>query len=253
MGSQPLIKGMELTSSRIGAAAALGISELEVFLKPRVAIAGTGNEISPLGQELRPGQVYDINTYTISTVVEVAGGQPNIIGLIDDTRETLENELDKALENADMVVFSGGSSVGERDMLVDVFESRGEILFHGLQLKPGKPVLAALCNDRLCFGLPGYPTACLTSALLFLAPVVRKMSHRPEFWPKTIKAQLSRRVPSTLGRTQVMTVRLENSLAHPAFKESGAITSMAEADGYIVIPANIDLVETGEEIEVFLL
>jgi molybdenum cofactor synthesis domain-containing protein len=244
---------MELGPSRIGAAAALGMTELEVFVKPKVAVAGTGNEVAPLGQELGPGQVYDINTYTMSSVVKNSGGEPVLIGLVEDTREELARAFDEGFEKADMVVFSGGSSVGERDLLVDVFGERGEVLFHGVQLKPGKPVLAALSGKRLCLGFPGYPTSCLTSALLFLGPVVRKCGRKPGIFPRSINATLARRVPSTLGRTQVLTVRLENQVAYPAFKESGAITSMAEADGYIVIPANVDLVDKGDRTEVFLL
>jgi molybdenum cofactor synthesis domain-containing protein len=252
-GSQPLNSGIELYGARIGVSAALGLTELPVFIKPRVVIAATGNEICPLGQELRPGQVYDINTYTLASVVEDAGGEPVYLDLVDDTREALEGALDKALKMGEIIVFSGGSSVGERDLLVDVFGSRGEILFHGVQLKPGKPVLAAICRERLCLGLPGYPTSCLTSALLFLAPAIRKLAHRAQLWAKTVKAILGRRVPSTLGRTQVLTVRLEANQAVPAFKESGAITSMAQADGYIIIPSNVDLLEKGEDVEVFLL
>ena len=252
-GSVPLSTGMVLSTSRIGAAAAPGISSLEVFMKPKVAIAGSGNEICPLGQELAAGQVYDINSYTLASLILEAGGEPILLGLIEDTREALENAFDKALEIADMVVFSGGSSVGERDLLVDVFGSRGKVLFHGLTLKPGKPVLAAICNNKLCFGLPGYPTSCLTSALLLLSPVLRRLANKPEHWPRTVNAKLGRRVPSTLGRTQVLTIKLNKQIANPAFKESGAITSMAEADGYIVIPSNVDLIEKGEEIQVFLL
>jgi len=252
-GTKPLFDGYELTASRIGAVAALGIQRVEVYLKPKVAIAGTGNEICPLGQELKPGQVYDINTYTLASVVKSSGGEPFLLGLVNDTREALAEAFKKAIEFADIVVFSGGSSVGERDLLIDIFSAHGKVLFHGVQLKPGKPVLAAVVKDRICFGFPGFPTSCLTSALIFLGPTVRKLAHGQAYWPKTVKAKLGRRVPSTLGRTQVLTVKIAEGVAQPAFKESGAITSMAEADGYIVIPSNVDLVEKDESVEVFLL
>jgi molybdenum cofactor synthesis domain-containing protein len=252
-GSSPITSNLELTASRLGAVAALGINELEVFTKPKVAIAGTGNEISPLGKKLEPGQVYDINSYTLASVVSEAGGEPVLLGLVNDTREALEAEFETAFKVADMVVFTGGSSVGERDLLIDVFSAHGEVLFHGVQLKPGKPVLAADTSNGICFGFPGYPTSCLTAALLFLGPAVRKMAHRPSLWPRTLKTKLARKVPSTLGRTQVLTVKLEGNLAHPAFKESGAITSMAEADGYIIIPSNVDMLGKDEDVDVFLL
>ena len=252
-GTKTLVNGTELTTSRIGAVAALGISEVEVYEKPKVAVAGTGNEICPHGQKLKPGQVYDINTYTLASVIREAGGEPIMLGLVNDTREALEEVFDNAFKLADTVIFSGGSSVGERDLLVDVFGAHGDVLFHGVQLKPGKPVLAAVVNDRICFGFPGYPTSCLTSALIFLGPTIRKMARRQQLWPRTVKVRIGRKVPSTLGRTQVLTVKIMDGVAQPAFKESGAITSMAEADGYVVIPSNVDMLAEDEDVEVFLL
>jgi molybdopterin molybdotransferase len=252
-GTVPLLAGARLGASRIGTAAALGMMELEVYARPVVAIAGTGNEVCPLGEPLGPGQVYDINTHTISGAVRNLGGTALVLGLVRDSHEALVEALDKALEMADIAVFTGGSSVGERDLLVDVFGERGEVLFHGVQVKPGKPVLAADCGGKLAFGLPGYPTSCLSSGMLFLEPVMAKMGRRSQAAPTAIEATLSRRVVSTIGRTQFLTVRLEDGAAHPAFKESGAITSMAEADGYVIIPSNVDLIDQGEQVEVHML
>jgi len=186
-------------------------------------------------------------------VVRNLGGTALVLGLVRDSHEALAEALDKALEMADIAVFTGGSSVGERDLLVDVFGERGEVLFHGVQVKPGKPVLAADCGGKLAFGLPGYPTSCLSSGMLFLEPVMAKMGRRPQAAPIAVEARLSRRVVSTIGRTQFLTVRLEHGAAHPAFKESGAITSMAEADGYVIIPSNVDLIDQGELVEVRML
>lgn len=252
-GAIPLRAGARLGASRIGTAAALGMMELEVYARPVVAIAGTGNEVCPLGEELGPGQVYDINTHTISAAVRNLGGTALVLGLVKDSHEALTEALDKAIEMADIAVFTGGSSVGERDLLVDVFGQRGEVLFHGVQVKPGKPVLAADCGGKLALGLPGYPTSCLSSGMLFLEPVMAKMGRRPEATPVAVEARLSRRVVSTIGRTQFLTVRLEDGTAHPAFKESGAITSMAEADGYVIIPSNVDLIDQGEQVKVHML
>ncbi len=252
-GTVPLRAGARLGASRLGTAAALGVLELEVYARPVVAIAGTGNEVRPLGEELGPGQVYDINTHTISAAVRGLGGTALVLGLVGDSHEALAQALDKALGMADLAVFTGGSSVGERDLLVDVFGERGEVLFHGVQVKPGKPVLAADCGGKVAFGLPGYPTSCLSSGMLVLEPVLAKMGRRPQATPVAVEARLGRRVVSTIGRTQFLTVRLEDGTAHPVFKESGAITSMAEADGYVIIPSNVDLVDRGEQVEVHLL
>jgi molybdenum cofactor synthesis domain-containing protein len=252
-GSVPLKAGMELGASRIGAAAALGTSHLEVYRRPRVAVFGTGNEVRPIGSKLGPGQVNDVNTYTISVVVEQAGGQTTMVGLVGDSKEDLMAALLKGLEVADIVVFTGGSSVGERDLLVDVFEDWGEVLFHGVQVKPGKPVLAAVKDGNIAFGLPGYPTSCLSSGALFMEPVLAKMGRRTQAPAPVVEAEMGRRVVSTIGRTQIMTVKLVDGMAQPAFKGSGAITSMAEADGYIIIPSNVDLIEGGQRVEVLLL
>lgn len=252
-GAVPLRAGMVLGASRVGTAAAVGMARLAVYGRPVVAIAPTGDEVCPVGGELGPGQIYDINTYTISAAVRHAGGVPRALGLVEDTREALLAALDGALSLADMVVFTGGSSVGERDLLVDVFAERGEVLFHGVMVKPGKPVLAAECGGKLALGLPGYPTSCLTSGSLFLDPVLAAMGRRPEPPRRTVRAEMGRRLVSTIGRTHVTTVTLEGGVAMPAFKESGAITSMAHADGYVIVPSNVDLVDRGETVEVFLL
>jgi molybdenum cofactor synthesis domain-containing protein len=252
-GTVPLRAGMVMGSSRLGTAAALGNMEVEVYERPVVAVAGTGDEVRPLGEELGPGQVYDINTYTIAAAVRHAGGEPVVLGLLEDTHDALGQGLIKGLEVADVVVLTGGSSVGERDLLVDVFGKRGEVLFHGVQVKPGKPVLVADIGGKIALGLPGYPTSCLSSGMLFLGPLLAKLARIPEVPPRRVEATLGRRVVSTIGRTQFMTVRVEDGVAHPAFKESGAITSMGEADGYIIIPSNVDMVDRGDSVDVQLL
>jgi molybdopterin biosynthesis enzyme len=152
----------------------------------------------------------------------------------------------------DIVVFSGGSSVGTRDLLYDVVEDKGEVLFHGLQVKPGKPTLFGLVDGTPIFGMPGYPTSCLSNAQLFLAPALRIAARLPQHVPRQVKARMAVRVVSSSGREQFLTVRLEGDQAYPVFKKSGAITSMTHADGYIVIPINADVIEEGEEISVTL-
>jgi molybdenum cofactor synthesis domain-containing protein len=244
--------GEILNPSRIGAVAAIGIGEVKVYKKPKIAVIPTGNEVCPVGTELAPGQVYDINSYTLSTIVNKNGGVADVASLTPDTFEEIKSGVFKGLEN-DVVVLSGGSSVGEKDIIVDVIQAEGEILFHGVQIKPGKPVLCGTIKGKLVLGLPGYPTACLTSAYMFLAPVIRELAHLPPEKKQTVRAIVSRRIVSTLGRLQILTVRLEDGKAIPVFKESGAITSMANADGYIEIPINVDLIEEGEEVEVTLL
>jgi len=159
--------------------------------------------------------------------------------------------LDAALSD-DIVVFSGGSSVGERDFLLDLLRSQGEVLFHGIAVKPGKPTAFGRVRGKLVFGMPGYPTSCLSNAYMLLVPTLRRTARLPAFTPRTTKARLARRIASVPGRHQFYTVRLEGDVAHPAFKASGDITSMSQADGYIEIPAETDSVEAGALVDVRL-
>ena len=173
------------------------------------------------------------------------------IAIAGDKPEELRATIKEALKS-DIVVLSGGSSVGERDLLVDVIDMWGEILFHGVQVKPGKPTIFAIIEGKPLMGMPGYPTSCLINSYLFLVPSIRKMAHLPPRTGDTVKAKLSRRVPGSTGRRQFLTVKLVGDEAVSVFKESGAITSIAEADGYIEIPENIDMLEKGDIVTVTL-
>ena len=245
-----LAKGTFLNPPKIGVLAALGIARVRVYRKPRIAVLPSGNELKMPGEELEPGKIYDVNTYTISSVIKENGGEPVIFPFVMDDREDIRKKLKEALQY-DMVVFSGGSSVGDRDLLIDVVKEHARVLFHGVQIKPGKPTWCAV-GDRMIFGMPGFPTSCLNDSYQFLAPAVRKMAHLPPKEERIVRARMARRITSTLGRMQFFTVRVENGYAYPAYKTSGAITSMADSDGYIIIPANSDLVEKDEEVEVHL-
>lgn len=252
-GKAVLREGTVLTPSKVGAIAALGQRRASVWARPRVRVVSSGDEIAEVGQPARPGQVYNINSYTLGAVIGEHGGIADLAPIVPDTRETLREELGRAT-GYDLVIFSAGSSVGERDMLIDVLEEEGEVFFHGIAVKPGKPTLFAKMRDgRLVLGMPGYPTSCLSNAYMLLVPMLRTMGHLPQLPQAAIELPLSKRIASTTGRHQFYTVRLVDGRAVPAFKESGAITSMSEADGYIEIPANTDLVDKGERVRVKLL
>ncbi|MFC1943284.1 gephyrin-like molybdotransferase Glp [Chloroflexota bacterium] len=250
-GESVLKKGSLLDAGKIGVLASQGLKQVKVYQQPTVAILPSGEEVVEIGKELRPGQLYDINSHTVASVVKANGGIPLRLGVVGDTREDIRKKVSEALKN-DLVVVSGGSSVGERDLLVGVLEGWGEVLFHGLQVKPGKPTLFAIVEGKPMFGMPGYPTSCLINTYLFLMPVVRKMAHLPPRRGETVEARLGQRVSGSVGRKQFLTVKIENGEVLSAFKESGAITSIAEADGYIEIAQNIDLLEKGEPVTVTL-
>jgi len=243
--------GDVLNPSRIGALAAIGVGDLEVYAKPSVAILSTGNEIVDPGRDLRPGQIYDINKFTLSTIVQEHGGVPKAFATAHDTIEALEQAIDACVA-CDVLVFSGGSSVGERDLILDVIGRKGEIRFHGIAVKPGKPTVFGVIQGKPMFGMPGYPTSCLSNAYLLLVPALRAMARLRPHHGHTVTLPLGQRIVSTTGRHQFYTVRMVDGHAMPAFKASGDITSMSNADGYIEISAQTDIVEKGELVDVTL-
>jgi molybdenum cofactor synthesis domain-containing protein len=249
---QPVLAGGDrLTPSRIGALAATGITEVDVYDRPRIAILSTGNEIVEPGAPLGPGQIYDINRFTLSSIISAHGGVPVVYPTAPDNLQDLTAAV-QTTSREDMLVFSGGSSVGERDLIMDVLHSSGEVLFHGIAVKPGKPTVFGLINRRPVLGMPGYPTSCLSNAYMLLVPALRRMARLPEHRAHIVALPLARRIVSTTGRHQFYTVRIVDGSAVPAFKASGDITSMSQADGYIEIPAQTDIVEAGEIVDVKL-
>jgi molybdopterin molybdotransferase len=172
---------------------------------------------------------------------------------VDDSVASLGAALDTCAD-ADIIVFSGGSSVGEHDLIVDLIASRGEMIFHGIAVKPGKPTAFARLHTRATpfFGMPGNPTSCLSNAYVLLAPFLRAVARLPAVPDRTIRVPLGRRIVSQAGRLQFYTVKIEGGVAVPAFKGSGEITSLSQADGYIQIPADQSVVEEGDLVDVTL-
>jgi molybdenum cofactor synthesis domain-containing protein len=250
-GQTVLHAGTFLNASRAGALSALGLTHVEVYAKPRVAILSTGDEIVDPGTPLSPGQIYDINKVTLSAVVSEHGGIPIPFRTAADTLEDLSQSVDACLAE-DLLVFSGGSSVGRRDLIIDVLAARGEVLFHGIAVKPGKPTAFGRINGRLVFGMPGYPTSCLSNAYILLAPALRRIARLPAQPLRSVTLPLGARVSSVVDRHQFYSVRIDNGQAMPAFKASGDITSMSQADGYIEVPIGVSVVEKDEVVEVTL-
>lgn len=240
-----------LTPSRIGALAAVGCADIEVFARPRVAILSTGNEVVEPGQALAPGQIYDVNRFTLAAIVSAHGGVPDVHPAAHDSLDALTAAVDRC-SAADIIVFSGGSSVGERDLILDVVSARGEMIFHGVAIKPGKPTAFARLGGKPFFGMPGNPTSCLSNAYVLLVPFLRATARLPLDSPRTVRLPLGRRIASASGRHTFYTVRIEDGKAFPAFKGSGAITSLSQADGYIEIAAEQNAVDEGATVEVTL-
>ncbi|TLZ83683.1 MAG: molybdopterin molybdotransferase MoeA, partial [Methanobacteriota archaeon] len=205
-GSRVVRPGEPLTSAKVGALAAIGAAGVQVYAQPRVSILTTGDEIVPPGRPIRAGQAYDINSNTIASVVRANGGVPVLLGRLSDRLPTLRAALRRGLAN-DFVVFSGGSSVGERDIVVDVVKSLGDILFHGVAVKPGKPTSLGRVDGKPVLGLPGYPTSCLINGYLLLAPMLRRMARLPAAQPQIVDVPLGKRIERATGRLEFHTVR----------------------------------------------
>jgi len=250
-GDLALAAGDVLTPSRVGALAAVGCTDVGVFAKPRVAILSTGDEVVAPGEPLPPGHIYDVNRFTLGALVSAHGGLPLPLRPAHDTVDALVAALD-ACADADIIVFSGGSSVGERDFVVDAIAARGEMVFHGIAVRPGKPTAFALVKGTPLFGMPGNPTSCLSNAYILLLPYLRAVARLPAHAPRTVSAPLGRRIASAVNRHQFYTVRLRDGVAFPAFKGSGDITSLSQADGYIEIPSDQSVVEEGATVTVTL-
>jgi molybdenum cofactor synthesis domain-containing protein len=243
--------GDVLNPARVGAAAAAGVGEIAVYAKPRIAILSTGNEIVEPGRPLGPGQIYDINRFTLAAVIARHGGVAVPAPVAQDDLDALGAAVDACLAE-DMVVFSGGSSVGERDLILDVLQRKGTVAFHGVAVKPGKPTVFGQIGGTPVLGMPGYPTSCLSNAYMLLIPFLRRLARLPDYQPRSVRLPVAQRIVSTTGRHQFFTVRIVDGQAVPAFKQSGDITSMSLADGYIEIPAQTDIVEKDEVVEVKL-
>ena len=250
-GEVALREGTLLTPARVGVIAALGQADVRVYARPRVAILSTGDEIVAPGGRLGPAQIFDSNTTALAAAVRRHGGEPVVAPRVGDDRAALTRAFDACLHE-DLVLFSGGTSVGERDFLLEIIESAGAVVFEGLKLKPGRPTVFAMARGRPVFGMPGNPVSCLTNAYLLVAPMLRRMARLPPATERTVLARLTEPVNSPAGRHQIYPVRLEGSGAVPVFKGSGEITSLAHADGYVEIPEDVSTLDAGTVVAVTL-
>ena len=255
-GDEVLSPGMVLTPARVGVLAALGLTQTGVFHRPRVTLLPPGTEVVPPGRPLEAGQVYDSNAPALTPLVREAGAVVERMPVLGDEPEVLEEALRAAAGTSEVVVVTGGSSVGERDLLAPAMERLGSVEFHGVSVKPGKPVLFGRLDGALVLGLPGNPTSCLLTAWLFLRPALRRMARLPPDLRRCRQAKLTAPVQPVRGRDQLMMVRLEGEgdelRATPCYRGSGAIMSMAQADGLVALPANTGA-GAGDRVEVELL
>lgn len=253
-GELLLKKGTALTPDKIGVLSAIGLVEVPVYAKPRVAVISTGNEVIVPGQDLEYGKVYDINSRTISDAVKTCGCTPIHSEIVKDDYNALKTKINE-FKDADIIITSGGTSAGAGDVLRMVMDEIGEVFVHGIAVKPGKPTLIGLIHEKtqkkILFGLPGNPVSALMIFHIFVAPFLRKAaclkadSDLPRF-----NLKLSRRYRPARGRSHNVLVKIEGDTAVPILKDSGAIASLAGADGFIKVPKNVEIIEKGSLVEV---
>ncbi|MFH0867898.1 MAG: molybdenum cofactor synthesis domain-containing protein, partial [Candidatus Woesearchaeota archaeon] len=249
-GSVIAKKGSIINPRIIGAVASQGTKEIKVKKKPFIAYFSTGNEIIKSGENLENGKVYDINSKTIIAAIKQNNCDVLDLGIVEDNLELIKKAIEKGLE-ADFVLLSGGSSLGGEDFMVEAVNELGDVVIHGIAVKPGKPVLVGKIKDKLILGLPGYPTSALSNFYILVVPIIQKMiGISPEI--KTLEAKLSRKIVSTVGRYEFMAVKLENNEAIPVMKGSSSITTLAEADGFIEIDENTEVLEKGSIVTIRL-
>ena len=256
-----LFHGTVLSSREVGVLAALGFTQVKVFKQPKVAVVSTGAEVVEPGKPLSPGKIYDVNMYTLVAAVLESGGAPVGFGIVEDEDvELLRSTLKRAISEVDIVITSGGVSVGPKDVVPKIVGELGKpgLVVHGVAVKPGKPVAVAVANGKPVFALPGHPTSSLLMFHLLVRPILFKMAGRKEKPFATVKAVVTEKLFSAQGRRTFITVTLSRDersrwLASPVpTGQSGAITTLAKADGYVELKETQQFVEAGEELTVYL-
>lgn len=251
-------RGHRIRAADIGGLMALGITQIEVALPPRVGIISTGDEVIVPAQKPSAGQVRDVNSYALSAQAQTEGATPVRYGIVKDDRSSLEKIARKAASESDIVVLSAGSSVSARDMSVEVIGALGlpGVLVHGVSVKPGKPTIIAVCDGVPVFGLPGNPASAMVVFNLFVAPTIRACLGEKARRAHSVRAQLTRNISSTTGREDFVQVNLEERdgkiFAAPIFGKSNLIYTLVRADGWLKIDLDSNGIRAGEMVDVFL-
>lgn len=255
-------RGRRLRAHDLGALTGVGIFSLLVYMRPRIGLISTGDEIVDADTDPKPGQVRNINQHSLAGLIEESGAELRDWGVVRDDKDQLIRAIGEALEWSDLVLLSGGSSMGAKDIALEAILSfpDSEFIFHGISVSPGKPTIFAKACGKPIVGLPGYPVSALVIFDLFAAPVIRKIGGEEvtgmNQFAKTLRATLKTNIASQVGREDYVRVTLERDserwLATPLPTKSGAIFTLVKADGMVRIDLNQDGLEQGEEVEVIL-
>lgn len=259
VGASLLTRGQILRPQDLGGLLALGITEVAVAANLTVAILGSGDEVVAPERTPGPGQIRDVNSYTLAALVRRAGHQPLVLGIAPDVYQALEALTRRALALADVVVISAGSSVSTRDLTAQVIATLGSpgVLVHGVSLKPGKPTILAVAQGKPVFGLPGNPVSCMVTFDLFVAPTLDHLSGcRARPASQVLAARLGKNLASAAGREDYIQVRLEQRAgqvwAEPVFGKSNLIYTLVRSDGLVKIDLDRSGLAAGDQVEVRL-
>lgn len=255
-----LKSGRFLGSREIGVLAAIGLTEVTVYKRPKVAVLSTGSEVVAPGEALPHGKIYDINAHTLSAAVAEAGGEPINMGIVPDKKDELTKALRNALSSGDAVITSGGVSVGPKDFTPQVVDGLGKpgVIISGVAVKPGKPITIAVVDRKIVFCMPGNPTSSLFMFNVFVRPVLVKLAGRPEEELPKLRAVAAKKIFSARGRRTFIMVNVTSDKTGKLIVKpvptglSGAITTLAKADGFVEISEKQQFIDAGTEIDVYL-
>ncbi len=261
-GEPVFSRGRRLRAHDLGALTGIGISSIPVYSRPRIALISTGDEIVDAATDPRPGQVRNINQHSLAGLIEESGGELADWGVVRDDKDRLTRAIGQALEWGDLVLLSGGSSMGAKDIALETILSfaDSEFIFHGISVSPGKPTIFARACGKPILGLPGYPVSALVIFGLFAGPLIRRLGGEDAdligHSLRTLRAELKTNIASQIGREDYVRVTLERAgeknFATPLPNKSGAIFTLVKADGMVRIDMNQDGLEPGQEVEVIL-
>jgi molybdopterin molybdotransferase len=258
LGQTLLTSGQPVRPQEAGLLAAMGCETVCVFRKPRIGIISTGDEVVPVTEVPGPGQIRDVNSTTLSAMTVAAGGQPRVYGIVRDNFELLKKTCARALTENDMVLISGGSSVGMRDFTIEAFEAQAEaeIMVHGVSISPGKPTILARSGSKPMWGIPGHITSAMVVFRVLVQPFVAHLGGLDDRFRRafTIPCRLTRNLSSAQGRVDFVRVRLEQGdgelYAEPLLGKSGLIHTMVKADGLLRIEAHVEGLDKGDRVAV---
>jgi molybdenum cofactor synthesis domain-containing protein len=251
-GSVALPRGTTLTPARLGVLASLGITQIEVYVRPRVGLISTGSELREPGAALSPGAIYDSNSTSLAALLEAHGAIVEKSGIVLDEPGPLRHALEQ-FRGADLILVTGSSSAGEKDFLAETVQGLGAVLYHGVAVKPGKPLLLARVAEKPILGLAGNPASCLMMAYTLVVPALRRFQHLRLDHERRVRAKLAHAVSSPRGRRHFVPVRLTaDGGCESVYKESDATTSIANADGYIDVAEETENLEAGHPVIVRL-